>query len=77
MIHSYNSLPDLSGIKDYTPVGAGDIVEIPTNSIMLKSMMRNALSREKIAMDTHAQRIGCKVQEVPGKMYLQFRFERA
>lgn len=75
MIHRYESLPDLAGIKDYSPVGPGDIVEIPTNSIMLKSMMKNALGREKIAMDTRAQRIGCKVKEVPGKMYLQFRFE--
>lgn len=75
MIHAYDSLPYLSGIKNYAPVAPGDIVEIPARSIMLKAAMKNALNREKEAMQSHAKRLGCKLQEVPGKMYVQFKFE--
>lgn len=74
MIHRFDSLPDLAGIKDYSHIQKGDTIEIPSNSIMLKSMMKNALGREKTAMDEHARRIGSQVQEFKGKTYVQYKF---
>lgn len=75
MIHSFETLKELGVIRDYSNINKGDIVEIKTNSIIMKSLMRNALSREKDAMQERAQSIGCRIEEVPGKTYVQFRFK--
>lgn len=74
MIHPFDKLPHLAGIRDYSGIEQGDMVEIPSNSIMLKAMMKNALGREKMAMEEHAQRIGCTVEEIKGKRNTHFKF---